>query len=244
MKYACKHCGKLFEEKQKLGGHSRSCDMNPRHAEMLQQLAHARSQVSKGRRTLENLLQCKFCDKLYDTHTGMNLHVWKVHGKGVDNDPNVGFKNGTRSAWSKGLTKETDERVRRISERISVSKTGKPRYDLRKDRDISNLKDYRHACGFKFNLADFPDEFDFSLVESYGWYKAKNRGDNLNGVSRDHMVSVSFGFSNGIDPSIISHPANCRLVRHNENVSKGAKCTFTLKELLERIEAWNLKYHK
>jgi len=109
---------------------------------------------------------------------------------------------------------------------------------------MTPLKEYRSKCAFKFNLADFANEFDFSLVESYGWYKAKNHGNNLNGVSRDHMVSVMFGFTNNIDPNIISHPANCRLIRHNENVSKGSKCAITLEELMGRIEAWNLKYSK
>lgn len=117
------------------------------------------------------------------------------------------------------------------------------RYQQCRDRR-SPLAKYRANSIFKFNLADFPEEFDFSLVESYGWYKAKNHGNNLNGVSRDHMISVMFGFTNNIDASIISHPANCRLVRHNENASKGSKCAITLEELMGRIEAWNLKYSK
>jgi hypothetical protein len=115
------------------------------------------------------------------------------------------------------------------------------REKARKNR--SALTNYRTDCAFKFNLADYPDEFDFTLIESYGWYKAKNKGDNLNGVSRDHMISVKYGFENGIDPKIISHPANCRLIRHNDNVSKGKKNYISLEELHKRIEEWNLKYN-
>ena len=38
----------------------------------------------------------------------------------------------------------------------------------RYSKKTSSLKDYRKKSEFKFNLADFPDEFDFSLVEQYG----------------------------------------------------------------------------
>ena len=105
------------------------------------------------------------------------------------------------------------------------------------------LHRYRIQCAFTFSLKDYPDEFDFGMIEQYGWYKAKNRGDNLNGISRDHMYSVKDGFLNKVDPKILSHPANCKLVRHNDNVSKGSKSTITLEQLLKRIDLWNAKYN-
>lgn len=108
--------------------------------------------------------------------------------------------------------------------------------------DNGSLKSYRNQCKFKFSLNEFNDEFDFSLIDNYGWYKAKNNGDNPDGVSRDHCLSVRYGFDNNIDPLIISHPANCQLVTQRENASKGSKCSITLEELLEKIEAWNNKY--
>lgn len=111
----------------------------------------------------------------------------------------------------------------------------------RKYRDP--LINYRADCAFRFSLNDYPDEFDFNLIETYGWYKAKNRGNNLTGVSRDHIVSVRYGFDNNIDPKIIAHPANCQLLQHGKNVSKGKSCNLTLQELLEKIEQWNLKYN-
>lgn len=104
------------------------------------------------------------------------------------------------------------------------------------------LQNYRADCAFKFALNEYPDEFDFSLIEIYGWYKPKNRGNNLNGISRDHIVSVRYGFDHDIDPAIISHPANCRLIRHSDNVSKGINCGISLEMLLEKIEKWDAKY--
>lgn len=101
---------------------------------------------------------------------------------------------------------------------------------------------YRADTAFKFNLKDYPDEFNFTLVEQYGWYSPKNKGNNLSGVSRDHMVSVRYGFDHNIDPAIIAHPANCRLILQSQNASKNKKNEITYEELLVRIARWNNKY--
>jgi len=101
---------------------------------------------------------------------------------------------------------------------------------------------YKQLANFKFNLKDYSDEFDFSLVKEHGWYSPTNKNNNLDGVSRDHMFSVREGFEKGIDSKIISHPANCRLMIHNENISKNKKSVITIEELLDRIEKFEQKY--
>lgn len=106
----------------------------------------------------------------------------------------------------------------------------------------SAYRNYRADCEFKFSLNDYPEEFDFSLIEEHGWYSAANRGNNLYGVSRDHIVSVKYGLENGIDPTIISHPANCQLLLHSDNVSKYTNNDLTVDQLLEKIAVWNDKY--
>ena len=239
MTYSCKYCGIEFEIKQKLGGHSRTCKLNPRYEENLLGLAKARENITFDNRPL---VQCEFCSKSY-TSSAMNLHVWQYHGEGVHkHDPAVGYKNGTRCGWNKGLTKESDPRVAKIADTLSRITKGKLRPHCRKNLNLQEIKEYRYACSFHFNLSDFPDEFDFSLIEKHGWYAAKNHGNNLGGVSRDHIVSVRFGFENGIDPIIISHPANCQLLIHNSNVSKGKNCGMTIDQLNEKILEWNKKY--
>ena len=114
----------------------------------------------------------------------------------------------------------------------------------KKIEHLDEYSKYKLKTRFKFNLSDYPDEFEFSLIEKYGWYKAKNRGDNLNGVSRDHMLSVNEGFNMKIDPYLISHPANCKLMVHTDNVSKHKKSSITKEDLIERINSWDKKYSK
>ena len=115
----------------------------------------------------------------------------------------------------------------------------------KKDYYWKNLEDfnlYKSLTKFKFSLNDFNDYYDFGLIENYGWYKAKNNGDNVDGVSRDHMISVKEGFRKLINPLIISHPANCELIINKKNQSKSDSCSLTIEELLNRIEKFEIVY--
>jgi hypothetical protein len=110
-------------------------------------------------------------------------------------------------------------------------------------KNMSEYKKYKSDCNFKFNLKDYPDYFDFELVEKYGWYSPTNKKNNLSGVSRDHMFSVREGFEKGINPSLISHPANCELMIHNDNISKNKKSSIIIEELINRIKEFEEKYN-
>lgn len=111
-----------------------------------------------------------------------------------------------------------------------------------KESNKDGIARYRQLCKFKFSVKNYPNEFDLKLIEQYGWYQATNRGNNLNGISRDHIISVQFGFKNNIDPKIMSHPANCKLMRHVKNQKKNTNSEITLEELKQKIKVWNDKY--
>lgn len=104
----------------------------------------------------------------------------------------------------------------------------------------SEFRSYKDKCKFEFDVYDFPENFDISLIEKHGWYTASNKGNNINGVSRDHMLSVREGFDLGISPNIIKHPANCELMCHSDNQKKRTKSSIKLEDLLIKIEKWNL----
>jgi hypothetical protein len=97
---------------------------------------------------------------------------------------------------------------------------------------------YKPDCVFDFDVKNYPDKFNIDLVKKYGWYSPSNKGNNLNGVSRDHMYSVKDGFINKINPDFIKHPANCQLLKHTDNSIKNSKSIITLDELMERIKNW------
>jgi ribosomal protein L37E len=103
-------------------------------------------------------------------------------------------------------------------------------------------KFYRPLCEFNINVNDYPDEFNLSLVKKLGWYSPSNKGNNLNGVSKDHIYSVYDGFKNNVDFNILKHPANCKLVQHIDNNKKKCQSLITLDKLLLKIKKWNEKY--
>ena len=89
--------------------------------------------------------------------------------------------------------------------------------------EYESIIHYRYLCRFTFSLSSFPDWFDLSILQKRGMYKASNRGNNLSGVSRDHMFSIAEAYKLKLDPIIIGHPANCQLLIHTTNQHKNTK---------------------
>jgi hypothetical protein len=112
------------------------------------------------------------------------------------------------------------------------------------DTEIA-LRTYRARASFKFNIYSYPNLFNLELIKQHGWYSPggrsnSNKNVNLTGVSRDHLYSVSDGWNHNIEPSVLSHPANCNLILHNDNIRKGNNSSITLMELKQRIELWSV----
>lgn len=97
---------------------------------------------------------------------------------------------------------------------------------------------YKHMGRFKFDIYEYKEWFkdSITLLESIGWYLPSNRGNNLTGASKDHMLSLTEGYNSNIDVKIISHPANCMLMSHALNSSKGQKSSISAVELYKRID--------
>jgi hypothetical protein len=108
--------------------------------------------------------------------------------------------------------------------------------NIKKNKTPFNV--YKEKCKFIFNLKDYPNKFDLNLIKKYGLYSPSNKGNNLDGISKDHMLSIKNGFEQNIDPIIISHPANCELLPHKKNQNKKTKSSITLTNLLEKIKYW------
>lgn len=84
--------------------------------------------------------KCDICGKEYSPK-GIGTHIWRKHGNGKKFNPNSSYKNG-RTAWNKGLTKETDDRVKQYAETYSKNlKDGKIKgWNGRKHKDITKKK--------------------------------------------------------------------------------------------------------
>lgn len=84
-----------------------------------------------------NDYKCPYCDKIY-SKKGISTHIWRNHTDiGKNHNANAGYIKGSRTIWNKGLSKETDDRVRKIGETISKNyKSGK---------QIPGFKGKRHS---------------------------------------------------------------------------------------------------
>lgn len=58
------------------------------------------------------MVKCQYCEKVYP-EKGIGTHIWRAHGSGKAHNPNVGYVKGSRTAWNKGLTKDTSDAVKR-----------------------------------------------------------------------------------------------------------------------------------
>lgn len=133
-----------------------------------------------------------------------------------------------RMAWAKGLSKDTNASVMAWTIKLS---------NKRYITDEEKLKQaiYREQCSF--NLVGCIERvLGYDLLVKYGMYHRKT---NLGGVVRDHRISVSYGYKNNIDPTIISHPANCEFLLHSNNAKKSFNNSCTLEQLLADIKKWD-----
>jgi hypothetical protein len=103
-------------------------------------------------------------------------------------------------------------------------------------------RNHKSIYRFKFNVYNYPDLFDLSLIEKYGWYsmggKCK-REPNTNGISRDHKVSIHDAIKHNYDPYYISHPINCELMQHNINNSKHSNSSLSYEELVSMVHEYD-----
>lgn len=209
----------------------------------------------------ENPKICKNCGSKisYERHRDNKTTVYcsNICGNISGSNFHKGLKRSveTRLNISKSLEIINDEKYKTTRKKCQVcgnkikkrskfcSRLCLSKSKINKNEDVYLF--YKKICQFKFSLNNFKDEFDFDLIINNGWYSPSNsKNPNLSGISRDHMLSIRDGFEKGINPYFLSHPANCRLLIHKENISKNKKSILTECELFNRIKKWEYKYGK
>ena len=117
----------------------------------------------------------------------------------------------------------TIERLCTTEMRKKVSITRRTKTGLLTEEKRKVYRRYAHACR---KLAQL-------------WAKDNGYEIGRQTFHVDHIYSVLDGFTNGVEPAIISHPVNLRILEAKTNSSKGPKSEMTLEELMEKINATN-----
>lgn len=106
--HECKGCGKIFKKEGSLNTHKRFCD----------QWQSLGLQTHKGQLSLEDRkkipVSCPLCNKVFNNIYSMTAH--KGHCSGKNNTAHLEFKR----SWSKGLTRQTDERLRNAGDARAI----------------------------------------------------------------------------------------------------------------------------
>jgi hypothetical protein len=96
------------------------------------------------------------------------------------------------------------------------------------------MKD-REVYEFRFNVYKFPALFDLEMLTRIGF---KNR-QNLNGIVRDHKVSIADAKKYRYDPYYISHVMNCQLITAYDNLRKNSKASISYEELVKLVDEYD-----
>lgn len=109
----CKYCGKSFISGHGLKYHENRCKNNPKRIETIRSF-----KPKTDKKIFEEECICNFCQRKF-----ISLRALKYHLHYCINNPN---RDLHRKIWNKGLTKNTDDRVRKCGETYSKNcKDGK-----------------------------------------------------------------------------------------------------------------------
>lgn len=80
-----------------------------------------------------------------------------------------------------------------------------------------------------------------TLVKDVGFRKTKGSNLNINGLTRDHKVSVNEAIRNNYDPYYIKHPLNCESMLFSDNNKKNTKSSISYEELVRIVAEFERK---
>ena len=110
--------------------------------------------------------KCPYCEKEF-TKNGIGTHIWRMHGEGKNFNPNKGYKDGSRTTWNKGLTKETNDIINKSSIKLSE------RY--KKGELIGSFTGKKHSKKFKEKMSKIAINKGFGGVTQSRWIKYKGK---------------------------------------------------------------------
>jgi len=110
--FICKYCHKEYKRKQALSQHEKYCKENQNHIEA--------TGFKKYNKECEDLY-CQYCHKHCKSEN--SLHSHEIRCKENPNRIHIAYNlekyNNSGNVWNKGLTKETDERVKNAAQAYS-----------------------------------------------------------------------------------------------------------------------------
>lgn len=266
MVYNCKICNKTFKSIMSLTGHKRIHGISKGQSKksfrseccVIETKAVILTKFLKI--YLNRLKSCKFCNKIF--YGPKQIYCSRSCSAKFENAKRVKIgwtlSRESRQKTSQSLIKNFLVNPKNLPKKEIVGEYSK--VFLMKCRHCGakfhsrNTKQYckehaqlymaenRNRYKFTFNVYHYSDLFDLAELEKIGWYSpgGKSGAWRIDGLSRDHKVSVNESIKNNYDPYYITHPINCQLISHLENNSKKTKSSISYDDLIELVDSYNL----
>ena len=155
-------------------------------------------------------VQCELCGQWFSIK-GIGTHRWRMHGAGINFNPNAGYVSGTREAWNKGLTKETNESLCRMSNSLK-----RPQTPLEQSiNDDGKLK--RRYTNKRVNAKKENIDFNLSYEEYMDLVNEAGLKSSQLGFTGEGYV---LGRNNDSGPY---EKGNCRFITQKENSDEKMK---------------------
>lgn len=129
IKIDCPDCGKSVTSNN-ISKHlnSKSCDKEKSGKSLT---------IDESWKNQNGTYSCPHCNKEYSKN-GIATHIWRNHSIGLNfTANNDGYKNDTKTIWNKGLSKESDSRVKQHAKTLSD--------DYKSGKLISSSKGRKHT---------------------------------------------------------------------------------------------------
>lgn len=162
--YTCKYCGKEFETKQQLGGHSTYCEKNPKKQVNLENLNKIRN--SKKHIKSSIIYYCEFCGK--PIH---NKGCLVLHERTCIKNPNRIISKTAENKERRELNKELGIKRTLSNEHKQKIREGLQRWKETHYNEFLNYSKQKSKCSENFK--QYLRQNNISFIEEYSPYKER-----------------------------------------------------------------------
>lgn len=247
-KLICKHCGKEFDDKRKLAGHSTFCEQNPKYLENLERLNENRKNAHSTIKSNTKIdLECRFCGKVCHNSGALSVHeIACERNPDRQKHPNRkgnGGSNAGHIIWNKGKTSLTDERVLKGSSKRKESiKNGSyiPKSTPHTEKTKRVLREKMihyintlNSDGLRQHFSEKGCEYIDELNKKFGWnlVHAKNGGEKeicgyfLDGY--DEKLNIAFEYDEPYHyKDVYNNILRDRDIQRQKNIINELNCVF------------------
>jgi len=215
---SCTKCGRLITNSN-FEKHFKVCDGKAKNS----------NRVKEKWKQPNGKYKCPDCNKEF-SKKGIGSHVWRMHTKeGQKFNP----KKGDKQAWNKGLTKETDERVKRYATACHEGyKSGRNKPSFKGKKHPQETKDRISKSRIEY-LKKHPDKIPYRLNHSSKMSYPEKRF--MESLEENNIVGWVYKYQVGLYEYDFAFPE----IKLDVEIDGGTHLQEKVKKIDQRRDAWS-----